>query len=454
MSRSRKSLATGLLVALLLTVAVTPASAFEGREGDTVSVPASETINDDLYVGASSFTLDGTVNGDVVAAGQIVTINGTINGNLLTGAQTIVVNGTVTGDILAGGSVLYFGENARIGGDVLAAGYSLEFREGSSIDRDAVLAGAQVLLAADVTRNVMAATGALEIAGDIGGDVKAAVGEANQTQAGPPPTMFMPDSTIPVPVIKQGLTIDPAARIQGNLEYTQNSELRFPSGVVQGEVTRLLQPAEGEAHVEPTAGEMASQWGLESLRSLLTLILLGLLLLWLVPGFMRKLTAYLEAKPLQSLGWGVVAYAGFFFLLMLTVFVAILGAIVFGILTLSGLSATIVWVGILALFALILGFVLVTSFLAKIVFGMTIGRWILSKSNSPLAENRYWPMVIGVAITVIVIALFNFPLIPGFLGGLLSFAIVLLGLGTMWLWIRQMFSGKAPPESQPVITSP
>jgi cytoskeletal protein CcmA (bactofilin family) len=454
MSRSRKSLATGLLVALLLTVAVTPASAFEGREGDTVSVPASETINDDLYVGASSFTLDGTVNGDVVAAGQIVTINGTINGNLLTGAQTIVVNGTVTGDILAGGSVLYFGENARIGGDVLAAGYSLEFREGSSIDRDAVLAGAQVLLAADVTRNVMAATGALEIAGDIGGDVKAAVGEANQTQAGPPPTMFMPDSTIPVPVIKQGLTIDPAARIQGNLEYTQNSELRFPSGVVQGEVTRLLQPAEGEAHVEPTAGEMASQWGLESLRSLLTLILLGLLLLWLVPGFLRKLTAYLEAKPLQSLGWGVVAYAGFFFLLMLTVFVAILGAIVFGILTLSGLSATIVWVGILALFALILGFVLVTSFLAKIVFGMTIGRWILSKANSPLAENRYWPMVIGVAITVIVIALFNFPLIPGFLGGLLNFAIVLLGLGTMWLWIRQMFSGKAPPESQPVTTSP
>jgi hypothetical protein len=263
----------------------------------------------------------------------------------------------------------------------------------------------------------------------------------------------MPDSTIPVPVIKQGLTIDPAARIQGDLEYTQNNELRFPSGVVQGEVTRLLQPVEGEVYAEPTAGEQASQWGLASLRSLVTLILLGLLLLWVVPGFLRKLTAHLEAKPLQSLGWGVVAYAGFFFLLLLTVFVAILGAIVFGILTLSGLSATIVWVGILALFALILGFVLVTSFLAKIVFGMTIGKWILSKANSPLAQKRYWPMVIGVSITVIVIAVFSFPLIPGFLGGLLNFAIVLLGLGTLWIWIRQMLSKEAPAEVQPVATS-
>jgi cytoskeletal protein CcmA (bactofilin family) len=453
MSQSRKSLTTGLLVALLLMVAVTPASAFEGREGDTVTVPASETINDDLYVGANQFTLDGNVNGDVIAAGQIITINGTVNGNLLTGAQTIVVNGTVTGDILAGGSVLYFGESAKIGGDVLAAGYSLEFRDGSSIDRDAVLAAAQVLLAGDVTRNVMVGAGALEIAGDVGGDVKAAVGEANQAQAGPPPTMFMPDSTIPVPVIKQGLTIDPAARIQGDLEYTQNNELRFPSGVIQGEVTRLLQPVEGEVYAEPTAGEKASQWGLASLRSLVTLILLGLLLLWVVPGFLRKLTAHLEAKPLQSLGWGVVAYAGFFFLLLLTVFVAILGAIVFGILTLSGLSATIVWVGILALFALILGFVLVTSFLAKIVFGMTIGKWILSKANSPLAQKRYWPMVIGVSITVIVIAVFSFPLIPGFLGGLLNFAIVLLGLGTLWIWIRQMLSKEAPAEVQPVATS-
>jgi hypothetical protein len=79
------------------------------------------------------------------------------------------------------------------------------------------------------------------------------------------------------------------------------------------------------------------------------------------------------------------------------------------------MAATIVWVGILSLFALILRFVLVTSFVAKIVFGQAVGRWLLIRANSPLAEHRFWPMVIGVVLTVAVIALFQFPLIPGFL---------------------------------------
>jgi cytoskeletal protein CcmA (bactofilin family) len=396
-------------------------------------------------VGATEFVLDGTVNGDVISAGQTITINGTVNGNLVAAAQTVVVNGSVSGDILAGGSVLFFGEKASVGGDVIAGGYSIELRDGSAIGRDAVLGAGQILLAANVERNVMAGSGALEIAGTIGGDVKAAVGEANQVQAGPPPTVFMPQSTIPVPVVQQGLTLDPAAKIMGDLKYTQNAELSFPAGVVEGQVSRMLQPVEsGQPVREPTLGEKAGKWALTSIRSLVTLILLGLLVLLLVPGFMRTLAEHLRAKPWPSLGWGVIAYAGFFFLVLLTLFVMILGAVVFGLFTLGGLSATIVWVGLLALFALILGFVLATTFLAKIVFGMALGRWILTSARSPLAEHRYWPMVIGVVITVVVLALLTFPVVPGFLGGVLNLAIVLFGLGTLWLWLRQLLQTRAP----------
>ena len=124
-------------------------------------------------------------------------------------------------------------------------------------------------------------------------------------------------------------------------------------------------------------------------------------------------------------------------MLLLTVVVMVLGGLLFGVLTLGGLLGTMIWLGILALFALILGFVLVTSFVAKIVFGQALGKWILARLNSPLAEHRIWPMVIGVIITVAVIALLSFPLIPGFLGGLLNFAIVLFGLGALWLWGRE-----------------
>jgi hypothetical protein len=285
---------------------------------------------------------------------------------------------------------------------------------------------------------VIAYTGALEISGGIGGNVKAGVGEAGQTQAGPPPTMFMGPSTVPVPLVKQGLTIDPAAKIQGNLEYTQNNDLSFPAGVVGGKITRMSPPAkENRTPVQETAGQKVLNWSLNSIRSMVTLILLGLLLLWLFPAFLKALSEKLQTKPWPSLGWGVVAYAGFFFSLLLVIFVVILGAIIFGVLTLGGISGTIIMLGILTLFTLILGFVLATSFVAKIVFGITLGKWILVHANSPLAEHRFWPMVIGVVITVTVIAILSFPLIPGFLGGLLNFVIILFGLGALWLWGRE-----------------
>ena len=115
----------------------------------------------------------------------------------------------------------------------------------------------------------------------------------------------------------------------------------------------------------------------------------------------------------------------------------VLGVLLFGVLTLGGLAGTLVGLGILAIFALILGFILITSFVAKIVFGQALGKWVLARLNSPLAAHRLWPMVIGVIITVAVIALLSFPLIPGFLGWLLNFAVVLCGLGALWLWARE-----------------
>ena len=437
-SKGSRLLGAVLLILLLSLSVATPAYAFDGRGGDKVTLQTGQVVNDDLYVAANEFVLDGTVNGDAVAFAQIVTVNGTVKGDLITAAQTVVVNGTVTGNIRMAGQVLFVGEKARIGGDVLGAGYSLEIRQGSTIGRDAVFATGQTLLAANVARNVIGYTGGLEIKGDVGGNVKAGVGEAGQSQSGPPPSVFMGQSTVPIPIVRQGLTIDPEAKIGGNLEYTQNVDLSIPAGVVAGKVTRTLQP---EQPRQPAPEESAAlklvNWVWASGRSLISLILIGLFLLWLFPLFTTSASERLQSKPWPSLGWGVVAYAGFFFVLLLVTFVMILGAILFGVLTLGGLSATIIGVGLLALFALIVAFVLATSFVAKVVFGITLGRWILARFNSPIASHRYWPMVIGVVITVAVVALLKFPLVPGVLGGLLDFAIILFGLGALWIRARE-----------------
>ena len=436
MNRIPKLLSVLTLLALLLLTFVTPASAFDGRSGDRVVIESDEVINDDLYVTAGEFVLDGTVNGDLIALGQTITINGTVDGDVMAAGQTIVVNGTVTGAIRMAGSILFVDENAGIGGDVISTGYSLEIQEGGEVGQDLVFAGGQILLAGGISRNAQVATGAFELRGTVGGNVSADVGEAGAGNAGPPPSLFMPPSSVPAPTVAPGLTIDPSARIEGDLEYTQSEELAIPAGAVAGTVTRQ-ESSTASSTPQETTGERIAKWALDLLRASITLILIGLFLLWLFPFAMQGLSVKLQTAFLPSLGWGVVAYAAFFFVLLLAIIGMIVGGLLFGVLTLGGLAGTVIWLGILSLFALILGFVLVTSFVAKIVFGQALGRWLLSRTNSALAEHRFWPMIIGVLITVVVIALLSFPLIPGFLGWLLNIAVVLLGLGALWLWGRE-----------------
>jgi hypothetical protein len=114
-----------------------------------------------------------------------------------------------------------------------------------------------------------------------------------------------------------------------------------------------------------------------------------------------------------------------------------IAAIFFGVLTLRQLTGTVIWLGFLSLIGLIVGFVLVTTFVAKVVFGLALGKWIFTQIHSPLAEHRYWPMIVGVLITLAATAVLSFPLIPGLLGWLLNFLVVLLGLGSLWLWSRE-----------------
>jgi cytoskeletal protein CcmA (bactofilin family) len=437
MNRTRKFLSVFVLAALLALTFCTPAYAFDGRGGDKVIIEKGEVINDDLYVGAQEFVLDGTVNGDLIVFAQTVTINGKVDGDLMAAAQSVAVNGQVTGSIRMAGSILQVGEKASIGMDIVGAGYSLEGRQGSSIGQDLVFAGGQILLAGDVARNVKVGTGGFELRGNVGGNVDAEVGEADQGRAGPPPAMFMPQSSLKAPNVKPGLTIDSSATIAGNLKYSQSKEVTIPAGVVSGKVTRTEPRSDTTTPRAETAAQKITKWGLNFIRNSITLILIGLLLLWLFPFFVRGLSDQLQSKPLPSLGWGVVAWAAFFFVLLVIVAITAIAGILFGVLTLGQLTGTVIWLGILTLFGLIVGFILVTTFVAKVVFGVALGKWIFTQTHSPLAEHRYWPMVVGVLITLTVITLLSFPLIPVGFGWLVNFAIVLLGLGALWLWSRE-----------------
>ena len=65
MNRKTRIVTLLTLFVLALFILVPAASAFDGRSGDTVVIGKDEVINDDLFVGGNTVTVDGTVNGDL-----------------------------------------------------------------------------------------------------------------------------------------------------------------------------------------------------------------------------------------------------------------------------------------------------------------------------------------------------------------------------------------------------
>lgn len=420
------------LLAFLALAFATPAQAFDGRSGDNVEIKAGEVIEDDVYVTANNFVLEGTVKGDLIVFGETITINGAVEGDLIAAGQSVIINGTVTDDARIAGALLQISKTAVIGGDVIAAGASLEAQDGSAIEGELVVGAGQTLLEGNITGDILAGTGALELTGEFGGDVNAQVGDPEA--GGPSPSMYMPQSEINFPTVKPGFTIADGAKIKGNLEYTQSKDIKIPANVVGGKVTRAA-PVVEPAKVQPTPAQKVMTWTFDLFRAIVTLIIFGLLLGWLAPMFMKALMEKVQSQPAASLGWGLAAYAAFFFAILVLVVAMIAGGVFFGVLTLGGMSGTIVWVSILALFAMIIGFILVTAFLTKIIVAWLGGKLILARFNPALAEHKVCPLVLGVALVALLTAL-------PYIGWLIGMLVMFIGLGALWIWGRELMQAR------------
>jgi cytoskeletal protein CcmA (bactofilin family) len=418
------------LICLVLFTLVPVALAFESRGGDTVVIGAGEVIEDDLYVGANRFTLDGTIKGDLIVFGTTIEINGTVEGDLIAAGQSVTVRGTVTDDARIAGMALTLDSEAQVSDDVVAAGFSIEDK-GSSVGGDFIYFGYQALLAGEVAEDLTVAANGLQLSGSVGGDVKADIGEAEE---GPPPTFFMTFMRdVPaMPSVPVGLTVDEGARIGGKLDYTSAREWSVPAGAVAGAITRHKPEVEVKEEVVVSPAQRAAAWFLGHLRRLVTLLLVGLLMVWVVPGWTKQVAGALQAKPLPSLGWGVVSIAVFILALLVILITTIIVAVVLGVITLGGLAGTTVWTGILTMALLAFFFSIAVTYITKVVVSFLGGRLILACLKPDWAEGRIWPLVVGVVLFIIITA------IP-ILGWLVKLVVVLLGLGALWLLGRDVY---------------
>jgi hypothetical protein len=424
------------LVLLASLLFVSSAWAIETRGGQNVTIDADEVVEDDLYVGAQTVTVEGTVRGDLVAAAGTVRVNGgTVEGDLISAGRTVIVNGTVEDDVRIAGQALLLGEDAQITDDLIAAGFSLESEPGSTVGGELLYGGYQALVAGTVGENLRGGMTALELSGEVGGNVEVEV-DGGGTQ--PPGGRLAPGApAVPVPSVEPGLTLTDTARVEGDLRYKSTSRGDIASGAqIGGEVAYEQRPAE-ELQPAQTGATAAL---LESLRRFVVLLLIGLLLVWLTPGLVRGVADTVRSQPLLSLGWGVLDFVIVVVAGLLVLAATILLAIVFGLITLGGLIPAIISIGVLTDAVLAVAFLISVFYLAPVVVSFLGGRMLLGRLQPDRAAGQVLPLVIGIVVYVILRA------IP-ILGAVVALVVVLLGLGALSIWAWRTVRGGAtiPP---------
>ena len=441
--RARRFLIVFGLLALVSMVLAAPVLAADIRTKDVIVI--DQDVNDDLYLFASSITVNATVHGDLIAAGGDIVVNGVIEGDLWAAAGKIHINGTVADDVRFAGSDLKLGPSGQVGDDLFAAGFGFGADSGSAIASDVFVAGYQALLGGDIGGDVKAAVGGFEISGHVVGDVEVEVGE-------PDPefeqwSMFMRmNPYMPERIVGPGLTIEEDAQIDGELTYTSPVTVDVPDEVVGGAIVYQT-PVPEEMEVpdvdvpEVPAGALTAvavvtwfiRWIVGMVRNFVTLLIIGVLLLWLAPKWFKEVVRHWKEKPLHSMGWGFAVWLAFFIAVPALFVVMILLVVIVGVATLGGLVFPIAGTFMVLESALVVGFSIIAIYITKVAFSYLIGWLILKNTASGWVDRAMGliPLLIGLVIFVLVRS------VP-FLGALFSFVVTIFGLGAIWLlaWVR------------------
>ena len=456
-SGNKKLLISLSLVALMVFGIVGTAYAAEFPKGETI--PASTTVDDDVFLSGENVVVDGTVNGVLFAAGKTVTLNGTVNGdaflagetivvsdsavitgNLFTGAAEITVNGTVEGSVFSGSSALNLENQAKVARNLFYGGFSLTTAESSSVGRDLYVGAYQALLSGAVERNLHADAAALQLNGSVAGDAIVNMGEVSEADQSGDWMDYNPYiSKYVETVLQPGLYVADGASIGGKTTFTssvnetsQLSKITTGTVVYQTPVPSMTDQSGSHysTNVRPFNRHYSDNFvwakGFSVVQSLIKLFVLGALALWLLQKPFMKLVDAGYREPMKSMGWGFVLIA----VGVMGVFIVPLIFIMIGILVafLSLGSLLPFWFGLIGT-AMSLAFILfffAVFTVSKIVAAYMFGKWLMKAVFKQTEEKVWLNLLVGVFLFVLIRAI---PVV-GWLAGI---AATLIGVGTFWL---------------------
>jgi len=436
-----------LTLFLALTLAVTlgfglagSAKAVEFDEDGLIG--EEEVIDDDLFIASDLVEINGTINGNVFAAGSRVEINGTVNGSVFAGAQTILINGTIDGSLYAGSSTMSLKPTATVSRNLFYGGFNLNTEPDSVIGKDLLVGAYQALLFGQVERDLQAGVAALEIHGEIGGDVIAEVEAAEENQM---PIGFWGPPGVET-IIPTGLRVSEDARIGGTLRYKSSQNMNDRVEISPGgglEYQYEPKPVREDDFDDPGwigIGTVIGKWVLNRIRIFITLLLLGLLVVWQGPELLKKSRRQLESKPLESAGWGLVSMVIVYGGAVLVSGLILLAALFFGVITLGELAKSILAVGFSTVGLFLAVFSLLVSYASKLVIAFLGGKFVFSLLFPDRDQQIAWPLVIGIFIYVL------FRSIP-IIGLGIGILVTVFGLGALWLMVQESRRSQAEGSS-------
>ncbi|MCX6142434.1 MAG: hypothetical protein NTZ35_04370 [Ignavibacteriales bacterium] len=340
-----------------------------------VILSASEMHEGWYFAAGDDVLIEGTVNGDAYVAGGVVEVNGTINGDLLVAGGQVTISGTVTDHIRAVGGTIRF--SGKVGKDVSAAGGTVSFLRTSA-----------------VSGNILVGCGSLGVTGTIGKEARIASGDADLSGNIKGNVNFAGDYL----AVRQG------ANIEGSVmaRVREKEHVQIADGTVHGNVDVSLAEMQPVSHIlgySPWRFWVKTIWAVG-------LLLMGLLLVFLFPKFIKGIGSMITQRPGESLLWGFV---GLIVIPILTVLLLV---------TIIGLPIGLL---LLTLFLWIL-------YLSQLSLGVVLGNRFFA-----LEEKTGWSLFWKLALGVIIIQALTF--IP-YVRFFVNLASVIFGLGAILLMMK------------------
>jgi cytoskeletal protein CcmA (bactofilin family) len=415
-------LSLSLMAAFMLP---TPALANEIVIEETVG--KGQVMDKNLVLAGTDVSMEGVVNGDLLVIGDEVTLSGEINGSLIVIGKQVLLDGPLSGSAYIAAQSLELGPQANVGRDVFFVGGRIDTQETAIINRDLNVISLEASLNGTTGREVTALVGPLNL-------IQGLVGMFSNQNWFPKPLLM----NTPLPQ----LSLDPqtARGMAFGLQPIPHSLLSAGEAL----------PA--DAQESTTDAEAWKATWLPFLRTLVSLLLIGLLLVWLVPAQTGWAGEQVRTHPWKALGLGLVVFViGWLAaVLLLLVFLGLgvffywvsmpnLGFLVASLgLTTLGLAVTVFWLSIM--------------YFSKIIVAYLVGKLLFKRFIPKLAQGRVLPLITGILLYALLVS------IP-YLGWVIAVITTLLGLGALWMtsgWRKRSALEPAvevpPAEAEPELS--